>query len=258
MYIYLCENSLEGIFTAIYNIYANKHNLPQTCIAFREETVLFAEYIRVKTDLDKVEKVTRTILREFGEEDYYHICMALTSSDEEKGTYLYQTILYGLKNKVGQNHLFDALAVSGVNNCFKLGRAAAREVHHYMGFVRFRELENGIMYAEIAPKHDLIPYIMPHFVDRFPGENFVIHDSIRRLYGIHPKFKEWVMINAEDAWEGMVDFNKMKSSSEEELFEALFRYFHEKIAIKDRKNLKLQQNNLPLRFRDNMTEFQMI
>ena len=44
-YVYQCEDTLEGIFTAIYNIYRDKRNLPDTRITVQEEFVLFAEYI---------------------------------------------------------------------------------------------------------------------------------------------------------------------------------------------------------------------
>ena len=44
-------------------------------------------------------------------------------------------------------------------------------------------------------------------------------------------------------------------SDEEKQIQDLFRIFHNTIAIKERNNLKLQQQLLPLRFRANMVEF---
>ena len=44
-------------------------------------------------------------------------------------------------------------------------------------------------------------------------------------------------------------------SGAEERYSGLFTQFYETISIKERKNLKLQRTNLPLKYRKNMTEF---
>ena len=53
-------------------------------------------------------------------------------------------------------------------------------------FLRFQEITGGILYGEIAPDADVLAFVMPHFADRFPLENFVILDERRATAGIHP------------------------------------------------------------------------
>ena len=98
-YVYQCEDTLEGIYTAIYNIYADRHNLSDTRICLEEEYQLFAEYIPVETDTERALKVMRTCQKQFGERDYYSLCMALMTPDMEKAQAVYKTIAYGLKAK---------------------------------------------------------------------------------------------------------------------------------------------------------------
>lgn len=252
-YVYQCEDSLEGIFTAIYNIYRDKRNLPDTRIAVQEEYVLFAEYVLVETNPESAEKVMNTCRNLFGERDVYGLCMALGSYEAEKAQAVYKTIAYGLKAKPAKGHLFDHLSDEYVLKAFKLSNTVCREHHHLMGFTRFRELENGILYADISPKNNVLVPLMEHFADRMPSENFAVFDVGRKLFGIHPAREQWFLAGGEELAEGM---QEVEETSEEELYAELFRHFCRHIAIKERTNLKLQRNMLPLYFREYMTEFQ--
>lgn len=255
MLVYRCEDSLEGIFTAIYNAYAEKRNHNDTIISLTDELYLFAEYVTVQADSEKSMKVMRTLERKFGEEDYLWLCYALTAPDNGKAQAVYQTVVDGLRREVPRGHLFDNLAYDAVNCAHALGRGANRECLHLKGFVRFQELENGILYSKIGPKNNILTFLIPHFADRFPMENFMIYDEKRRMLGLHPAGGEWyVMSNCEDP-EASEAF---RLSDAEWTYQELFRYFCDKIAIQDRKNPDLQRNMLPLRFREYMVEFNSV
>lgn len=253
MRVYQCEDTLEGIFTAIYNSYEDKSYRKETMITPSGELFLFAEYIQVITDPGKAVKVMNTLRRQFGERDYFKICLALSSEDDQKAQAVYQTIAEGLAKHVRQEHLLDNLADPFIHKTFSLARAANNELMHFRGFVRFAELESGILYAGIRPKNHLLPFLMPHFTDRFPGENFMICDEVRSLYGIHPSGKEWYLMHRADAG---IPEEQLQHSAGEIQYRELFKWFCQKIAIAERENRNLQRNMLPLRFRGNMTEFQ--
>ncbi len=251
-YVYRCEDTLEGIFTAIYNIYRDKRNLPDTRVCIEEEYLLFAEYVVVETDVESAAKVMRTLRDQFGERNFYDICLALASYDSEKAQAVYKTIAYGLKAKPVKDHLFDHLSDDNVLKAFKLSNTVSREIHHLYGFTRFRELENGILFADISPKNHVLVWLMEHFSDRLPSENFAIFDEGRKLYGIHLSKGQWFLASGEELTEGLQD---VPVSDAEEHYAELFRHFCKRIAINDRKNLDLQRNMLPLYFREYMTEF---
>lgn len=251
MIVYQCRDSLESIFTAVYNAYEEHRDHKDTRISLDEEYYLFAEYVPVETDPEKAQKVIRTLKRCFGEADYLSICQALSSPEPDKAQAVYQTIVKGLKGKVRPGHLLDNLADDDCHRTFSLARAAGRELQHLYGFLRFQEIEGGILYAGIGPRHNLLPFLMPHFADRFPMENFVIYDDNRGIFGIHPAGKEWYLAYGleEPEEEGLA------VSQKEYRIQELFRQFCRTIAIEERENKKLQQNLLPLRFREYMTEF---
>lgn len=250
--ILVCEDSQEGIFTGIYEAYAWKCEHEQTRLQVGEEGALrlFARYRTVEPDREKAEKVARTIVRRFGAECYETVCMALASWEEDKGQAVYRTVAEGLSGRV-KGPLMEHLADPYVRRTFELGRSVGNERHHFLGFVRFEETQDGILFAQIRPKNDVVPLIMPHFADRFPGENFVIYDEGRGLYGFHRARTDWFLARAENG----PDREALTLSAQEMQMQELFRRFCSTIMIRERANPRLQASLLPLRFRGNMTEF---
>ena len=251
--ILICEASPEGIFSAVYYAYEQKLNPNTTYVQLGEikNYELFADYTQVKTDYEKAEKVDGTIARRFGEISYSYIWYALYSQDKEKGNTIYHTIARGLA-KAYQGELVNYLQDPYVLAVSKMRQNVWCEAHHYMGFVRFRELSNKILYSEIEPKNHVLPIIADHFADRFPKENFMIKDKRRNLYIVHEAGKG-VVFHQEEG-QGM-EVSAEMYSDEEVRIQNLFKIFHESIAISERENFKLQRQLLPLRFRDNMVEF---
>ncbi|MCM1217482.1 MAG: TIGR03915 family putative DNA repair protein [Lachnospiraceae bacterium] len=251
MTVYRCQDSLDSIFTAIYLAYEEKRDHMDTYISLTEDPVLFAEDVYVTPDWEKMNKVMRSLYRFFGEKDYMSLCLALASQDEGKAQAVYRTVVDGLSARRGAGHLFDDLANDEVHHAFLLARLAGRELDHLRGFLRFRELENGVLYAKITPRNNVAAFLMPHFADRLPQEDFMIQDERRGIYAIHPAGKQWYLFYGGE----QEDDPAFGISAQEREYQELFQYFCHKIAIEERKNLKLQQNMLPLRFRKNMTEF---
>lgn len=56
MKIYHCEDSLEGIFTAIYNTYEDHCIIRDTMVTTIEENLLFTESVEVVPDPEKTVK----------------------------------------------------------------------------------------------------------------------------------------------------------------------------------------------------------
>lgn len=251
-YYLICEDSLEGIFTGIYHAYLMKkpRNQIHICVGEDENLRLFAVYSHCAADPVLAGKVAKTIVREFGEEAYLSICRALASPDKEKGEAIYQAVAAGFQMK-NRRELMGNLSNPFIRKVFELARFTANEAHYHVEFLRFQELENGILYAGMGPKNNVITFITPHFADRLPLENFVIHDEIRNIFALHPSGSDWYLVSGE---EGM-KLPERRFSKGEEKYSELFTSFFHTIAIKERRNLGLQRNMLPIRYREYMTEF---
>lgn len=251
--VLICDDSQESIFSAIYQVYEWKMDREQVFLQIGEDgnMRLFAKYIKVETDEGKAAKVASTIIQKMGEDVYWEVCCVLASEDEEKAQAVFRTIVKAIDKKQYKNIMSD-VKDPFIQKAFELARTTSREVHHLYGFLRFQELENGVLYAKIGPKNNVVTLLIPHFQNRYPCENFIIHDAIRQIFIIHPAGKECIVLTGNE----FTDFQLPGNSKEEEYFQSLFVEFCHTIAIKERKNLKLQQNMLPLRFQEYMVEFE--
>ena len=190
-----------------------------------------------------------SLIREFGEHCYIIICQCIASRNNNKADNVYHMIVKGLsmKNKL---NLINDLSDNYVNNVFKMAREVNNEILHLKGFLRFQELNGDILFSKIGPKNNIITFIAPHFADRLPNENFIIYDEIRNLCVVHPEYQEWIIVSGD-----FLSDKELEISSYEELYSNLYKKFCQSIAIKERTNIKLQTQMLPLRFQKYMTEF---
>lgn len=253
--ILLCEDSFEGIFTGIYEAYALRipHERIGLQIGQDGTPMLFTTYREIAPDRIKAEKVTRTLRQRFGEEDYRVLCMALASASLDKAQAVYKTVVWGLSSQ-RKGSMLGHLSDDNVRRVMELNRGTGNELCHLRGFLRFEELENGILSAVIKPRDNILPMLASHFADRLPQENFIICDEGRALYAIHPAGKDFLLMSGcEDSARRGGD--TLGFSDAEMYYRELFKHFCHTISIKERENLKLQRNMLPLRFRPYMTEF---
>ena len=157
MLILHCEDSLEGIFTAIYDAFVYKKQMKQPYrddieIAMGEGCLtLFAEEQEVVVDAEKVEKTVRTIQSRLGFRDYQTIVSALCHFAEDRASivlgYLVRAFAVG-------HSVMDHLADPFVMRMMELDRKVANEADKMRGFLRFREVHSGaesVLLAEIEP-----------------------------------------------------------------------------------------------------------
>lgn len=171
-----CEDSLEGIFTAIYDafVYKNQMEQPYTdsiSIAVGEGCMsLFAKEIAVVTEAYKVERTVYSIQTRLGYSVYDTLLRALCHFDEERAT----IVLGYLIRAFAKGHdISDYLADPYVMRVMELSRKVENERQKFYGFLRFRDT-GSVLVAQVEPKCNLVPLMAEHFTDRFPNENFII------------------------------------------------------------------------------------
>ena len=275
MYTFICEDSPNGIFSGIYDAWDFKVNqnkkypagstatdtssriYPHACshedihlVCHEPDNYqLFYEYIHVETSTEKSDKVARTIQCRLGSEFYDAILNAILSivpakkNDLDKADAIYHTLVLGLNTAAGARAIHD-LSNPYVHRLFTLSRATANEAHHLLGFLRFSELENGVLFSTIHPKNNALPILAEHFTDRLPQETFMIYDENRQLAAVHAAGKNFMLVDASG-----IDQDLLKRTSEKEsAYQKLWLAFFDQIAIQARINPKLQAQNIPKRF----------
>ncbi len=249
----ICEDSIEGIFTGIYDAYALREGHEHLHLQIGEEDnyKLFATYLYSEPDPVKTDKVARTLKKKMGKEGYLAVCRAAASYDCCKGEAVYKTVVDAITAGNGARTM-ENLRNPYVAKAFELSRNTANEAHYEIEFLRFQESEQGFLFARIAPKNNVVAFIMPHFADRLSPENFLVYDEGRKLFGVHPAGKEWFLASAQ---EGFAE-DALQWSDKEENYRKLFLLFQKTIGIKERENRKLQTQMMPLRYQSYMVELQ--
>ena len=252
-YILQCDDSIEGIFSAVYEAWERKYGHPNTSIqvnGFQGQNLeLFATYISLEADAEKAQKVLNTIRRICSEAVYEYLFYAACADAPDKADAIYQYIQIALKMGRKIDGHYSEPAVVRV---MELSRAVGNAKHHYLGFLRFIEIPGKILLARFAPKPRLTELIMPHFVDRFPEERFVIWDTHRNTAGVHIPGQSFIMMQLTEQQIAI-----LKEYAEDNMqAERLWKAFVESISIKERENKKLQRNNIPLHYRTYLPEFQ--
>lgn len=253
-HIYLCDDSIDGIFTAIYLAWSSRYGHANIKIEEKMEgskysnIELFAEYIAVDTDYSLASKVSKSIREKISEEAYEMICHVALSDYQGKADLIYRYLILGFATG---SSITQHMSNEVVNQVFRISKNVGNEAHHLLGFIRFSEQENGLLTSVIHPKNNVITIVTPHFADRLPQERFMIYDENRKLAAFHVPGNSWILAQVPEIDQERLTEITIKEDDYRELWKAFFEH----IAIKERINPKLQRNNLPLRFRKNMTEF---
>lgn len=250
--ILVCQDSMEGIFTAVYDgwIWGARGLQVEIATCEPEYPELFSTSMEILPDAEKARKVARSVKQKLGEITYQAVCYAAVSTHPNKGT----AVFYLLRRAFGQGRcdrrVMEALGDPAVNLVSSLQVKVWHEIHRFYGFVRFQELGRGVLYSRISPQNDILEFLAPHFADRFPNENWMIYDQRRGKVLTHPKGGECTVYR-----EVYTKGEEESGIAETDEYGELWKVFCQHIAIPERKNPKLQKQFLPLKFRSNMTEF---
>ena len=245
-----CEDSLEGILTALYDAFVEKNKMKYYTdgdisieIGENHTMFLFAQQIYVETDLDKAQKTLMSIQKKISYLAYKSVLSALCHFDADRGNAVLGFLIKGFP--MGAKVMED-MADPYVMRILELSRKVNNESHLFCGFVRFFDL-GKFLYAEIEPKCNVLPQIMDHFSDRYPNEHYVICDKKREIALIHLAFGESFFVSGNE-WN--IDLEQ-----QEDYFERLWSQYFKTIAIEERLNPRCQNNLIPKWYRKHMPEF---
>lgn len=128
-------------------------------------------------------------------------------------------------------------------------RQVKREGMRMMQFVRFQRTADGLWFCGIEPRYDVIPLVINHYKNRFPGQKWIIYD-LKRDYGIYNDGNEVSKISITQkefsTMDGAMDDSMLEEG--EIFYQNLWKTYFKNINIRERKNLRLQRQHLPQRF----------
>lgn len=242
MKTFLYDGSFESFLTALSLALGSA----DACAIAKEgaaEAGLFSEFVNPGSDPEKAAAARELIERRGSGESWRHVRYAFLSEvpGSETGILEYLKLL-AAKGPGADNMLAD----DRVKKVHALSGKVGGETHRFMGFVRFKELADKTLYSKIEPDHNILALLVPHFRARLGTFNWVLHDARRNNAALYFKGK---LVYAP------LDSARLLEDAKEAEVRELWRHFFKTVAIKERINPKLQRQNVPLKYRKNLTEF---
>lgn len=243
--IYIYDGTWDGFLTAVHHFYYDRQEVTNLESALSYQPNLIDEYRTIPTDKTKAQAVEQAILKKISYESLENLQKCFFSELEGREMWILNYIRLGFK--LGSK-IDCMLGDQTVLNVLIPARKVGLECHRMLGLLRFELLENNIYYARLQPDHNIITFISPHFKERFADQNWIIHDTRRKLASLYNTRKMLI---------SYMDLSNIPELHTNEIrFQDLWKNYYKHIAIKSRYNPKLQKNFLPKRYWKNLTEKQ--
>jgi len=245
---FIYDGSFDGFLTAVFDSY-DKKMLPKAILS--EENIqigIFEENINISTDSVKAERVFNGIIRDIGSDGLYDIKTAFCSGREDKDGIIYNYIraVFKFGKKVESMYNLPQLM-----DFITLVQQVGYEIERCKGFIRFRELRNGILYAEYEPDNDITEYLMSYFSKRNNDDLFIIRDVRRNIFGLYNR-AEYIVgqwdVSAEEDSESLAEVRQNFYSDADLIFADLWKQYYRTMAISSRKNERLRRQYMPRRY----------
>lgn len=243
--IYIYDGTWDCFLTAVHHCYYDREAVSNIESTLSFTPNLIDEYREIKTDNQKAKAVEHAILTRISYESLDNILRCFFSEIDGREWNILKYLRLGFKigskidSMLGDQTVLDVLIPA---------RKVKIECHRMLGLLRFKLLKNNIYYAEIRPDHNIISFISPHFKERFSDQNWIIHDTRRKLAALYNTKRMVISYMDLDNIPGL--------HGDEQMFQELWKNYFKHIAIKSRLNLKLQKHFIPKRYWNNLTEKQ--
>ncbi len=270
--ILLCQDSLEGILSAVHEAYVSRYGLHDIRIELMgqpAQTEMFSEYREVVTDTSAAAKVALAVRKKISKRAFDMIFNASCADNPKKAHAIYRFIVGGFYMGA---QIENYLSEPSVQLVMQLSRQVSKEADQLFGFLRFEDIGGKLLLARIRPRHWLLYQLADHFTERFPKERFIICDVGRKRACLHIPGKPVRMFDysgmEEQDGENMPMIDAIRAAaagagrggaqmpSVKDDYETLWKAFFRTIMIKERENPRCQMNMMPKRYWDYMPEME--
>ena len=255
MIIFLYDKTLDGLLSCVFFAYETKQ-FPDLILSEADQQPLFAEArYRVDTEKEKSLRVWKALEKKLSRFARNMMLSAWLSELPEVEMLLFRYIRKNIDHPKGIELNFgdeDVLRVKEIAQ--KVGSDARRIVQ----FVRFQETADGIWFAPVTPRYNVLSLVVRHFRARYAAQPWIIYDT-RRNSGLFydTRTVEEISFSPGDLAELKIGkLSDDKLSDEEAFFQKMWKEYFRSITIKERLNLKLQRQHMPRRYWKYLTEIE--
>lgn len=241
MILLIYENNWDTFLSAVFEAFLRKGG----CDLVREGRFsgnsLF-DKLYVKSDEVRAERVQRGMAK-LGANVGHTVYQAWLSEREGIENDIVLTLKRGFDEK---RDPLPMLMHPEIRRVALASRHVGLESQRFLGLTRLKRVHGDLYAADFTHDCNLLPLMGGHFCGRFGDQRIVIRDIERRQ----------ALVTGHGRWELTALEGDIAPLPPDGEFEGLWRRYFEAIANPARKNLKLQQKFVPLKYRAHLTEFQ--
>ncbi len=254
MLIFTYDGTFAGLLTCIFEAYNSREFPDEIHIRGKRPVQLFAEQKEVISDNQKAERVWKGIQNKLSGSNkqlFFYAFLSEGKGIEIKIMHFARRLFSESKNT--ETDLGDPDVLDVVNSA----RKVKKEAHRIKMFVRLQKTKDGIYFGGIDPLYDILPLVIEHFRSRYADQQWLIYD-LKRNYGafFNKKTVEEVVLSPQSVnlHTGKVQENILEE--DDAFYQTLWKSYFKHISIGERRNLRLQRQNMPRRFWKYLTEKQ--
>ncbi|HBA85699.1 MAG TPA: hypothetical protein DCZ95_16580 [Verrucomicrobia bacterium] len=236
MSLYLYDGSIEGLLTAFSMALEQNEGAAEFVSDKTPSTQLIFDARHVISQPETADRLIAEIRRQCEDAVQYLFRVLMTENPESFPIlFEYLQLVRQLGARANQYH-----AHSAVKHVLAQSRKVGSEIHRLKGLLRFRQLPDGVFWAPIEPDYNVTYAVAPYFTRRMADQNWIIHDLRRQFAAVWHRRK----LRYGPVPEG-ADLPTGGDSGE---WEALWQTYFKSVAIPERRNPRLQRQNMPARY----------
>ncbi|MDD2312947.1 MAG: TIGR03915 family putative DNA repair protein, partial [Petrimonas sp.] len=244
MIIFTYDKTFDGLLSCVFFAYEQK-KFPDFILSESDQKPLFVdEQYRIITEKEKSLRVWKALEKKLSKIAQNMMLSVWLSELPETEMLLFRYIRKNIDHPEGVEMNFgddDVLRIK------EIAQKVAKEAEQLRQFVRFQETADGIYFAPVSPRYDVLSLIVSHFQSRYAGQPWIIYDTNRNT-GLYYDTRSVVEVSfsqkdLSDLRLGVLDEEKL--SSDETFFQQMWKEYFKSTTIKERINLKLQRQHMP-------------
>ncbi|MDR1595216.1 MAG: TIGR03915 family putative DNA repair protein [Prevotellaceae bacterium] len=250
MLYFIYDNTFEGLLTCVFDAFYRRE-FPQKIVGKDIVVPLFTESFEVITDEVKSERVLAALRKKISPSALRMLFVDYLSEIEGIEIVIFHYIQKAVTAKQSIELNF---ADADVLELSKVYKKVAREEERVRQFVRFQKTADDIYFAVIEPIHNVLLLTADFFKNRYADQQWIVYDT-RRKYGLFYNLNTVETVcfdNLDISPSGNINPEKLAES--ELAFRDLWKDYLKAITIRERINLKLQRQFMPVRFWKYLTE----
>lgn len=246
MRVFVHDGSFDGVLAAVFDAYSRRA-FPDMLLRKGEALPLFCDDVcEVHADEAKADRVWRALQKKLSHSSLASLVMCWFSEQPGSAEWIFRYVCKVMDSSMS---IEGNWADKDVRTVLQWGKKVASERERLLQFLRFQKMADGVFFAAVEPLYNVLPLAVSHFRDRFSGQVWLVYD-VRRGYGFYYDRKAVEEVSFPEPPKGLRGgwLNPSLAAEDERLFQDLWKTYFQSVAIKERKNARLQKQNMPVRF----------